>query len=291
MKQLRTKPRRTAGFYAVTALCVVTGLAVAVSGIRVFRLALTRFSDNFFHPYLKLAAPSGKLADSSLLLRDKAELAAAVERLSAVNRELALGSQTASALLEENRQLRNLLDIGRRENREFIIGEILLRDPLHFRENFTVGKGRLDGVLPGAAVVEVSSGGELLLVGVVSEAGGRSCKVTTVANSFLRISGKVASNGVIGFTHSGEATAPHGRISFGMLPLRQDYVHGCVVSTTGFEYGIPEGIKIGELYTTGARRSYADEDYSCELIPSAGFGSLRFVAIVRLPGLPEEQPQ
>ena len=291
MKNVRRKPRRSAGFSAAAAACVAALAVLLVAGFNVVRFALTRFADSFFHPFLKAVSPPERLSDSSLLLQDKRALAAAVEKLTVINRELALQSQAASGLLEENRQLRILTGLEKREMPQFIIGEIVLHDPLRFRESFTVGRGRRDGVQPGAAVVEVTPSGELLLVGVVSEAGGRSSKVITVVNTALRISGRVATNGVIGFTNTGDAAPPHSRIGFGMLPGRNDYIHGGVVSTTGFERGIPEGIKIGELYTLGAKTSYAVEDYSCEIIPSVHLESLRFVAIVKLPGSPEEQRQ
>lgn len=291
MKKIPRKPRRSAGFSAAAAILVVALLVILAAGFNVIRFAMTRFADNFFHPFIKISSPPERLSDSSLLMQDKGALAAAVEKLTVINRELALQSQAASGLLEENRRLRDLAGLTGREPEKFIIGEIVLRDPLRFRESFTVGRGRNDGVIPGAAVVEVTSSGELLLVGVVSEAGGRSCKVETVANNSLRISGRVSPGGVIGFTNSGDATPPHSRISFGMLPARDDYIHGAVVSTTGFERGIPEGIKIGELYTVGAKISYSREDFSCEMIPSASFGSLRFVAIAKIPESPEEQLQ
>ena len=280
------KSDRTPRIAIITAAAILVLLTVVTSVFNVVHYAWGRFADGFFYPYLLAVQPSDRLSDTTLLMQDKSSLAIRLEKLANINRSLALQSQAAAGLMEENRQLRNLLKLTGYRGFKFITAEILLRDPLRFREGFTIGKGSRDGVVPGAAVVEVNSAGSLLLVGVVSEVGARSSKVVTVVNNSLRISGRVSSNKEIGFTNSGEKSSSGERIVFGMLPVRGDYIHGNMVSTTGFEFGIPEGIKIGELYTNGNFNFYNQEDYFCELIPAVRFESLRFVGIA-LPETPE----
>ena len=286
MKKFPAKNRKSPRVAVFAALGILLLLIVITSVFNVVHYAWGRFADGFFYPYLLALKPSDRLSDTSLLMQDKSVLALQVEKLSNTNRTLALQGQAATGLMEENRQLRNLLKLDPRSGFRFITAEILLRDPLHFREGFTIGKGYKDGVVKGAAVVEVTPEGRLLLVGVISEAGARSSKVVTVVNSALRISGRVSSNREIGFTNSGEKASRRDRIPFGMLPVRNDYIHGNMVTTTGFEFGIPEGIKIGELYTAGALSSFEQEDFQCELIPAVRFELLRFVGIA-LPEVPE----
>ncbi len=265
-----------------SALTVLILLLVVTAGFRVLKQALMRGADSFFYPYLKAAAGTDEVADKSLLLRSSAELAAKVEQLSLSNRELALQSKSAGILLEENRILRRMLQISERKEQKFITAEIILRDPLRFRESFTVSKGSRHGIAPGAAVVEVSADGRLLLVGVVSECGARTAKVITLADESLHISGQVGANGAIGFTHTGSVQTSAGRIRFGMLPVRDDYISGGAVVTTGFEKSIPAGIKIGELHFTGVPLpGFASQDYSCELIPAVHPESLRFVSVLK----------
>lgn len=288
---VKQKPHRSAKLMLVTALTILAVLIILTAGFNVINFALTRFADGFFYPYLKISVPSHRLSDTTLLMQDKSTLAMQVDKLTNANRQLALQSQAASGLFDENRQLRKMLSLKQSQSAEFIIGEIMLRDPLHFREGFTVGRGRRDGVVSGAAVVDVTSDGKLMLIGVVSEVGSRSCKVTTIVNTSLQISGRIGSNGEIGFTNTGAVDSSRERINFGMLPARDDYIHGGVVTTTGFEKGIPEGIKIGELHTFNALRSYAREEYNCELAPAVRFESLRFVAIVKLSGEEPEERQ
>ena len=265
-----------------TALTILVLLTVITAGFRVLKQALMRGADSFFYPYLKAAAGTDEVSDKSLLLRSNAELAAKVEQLSLSNRELALQSKSAGILLEENRILRQMLKLSGKKDQQFVTAEIILRDPLRFREGFTISKGSRHGIAPGAAVVEVSADGRLLLVGIVSECGARTAKVIMLADESLHISGQVGANGAIGFTHTGTVQTAPGRIRFGMLPVRDDYISGGAVITTGFEKSIPAGLKIGELHFAGVPLSgLASLDYSCELIPAVHPESLRFVSVLK----------
>ncbi|MBO7329465.1 MAG: rod shape-determining protein MreC [Lentisphaeria bacterium] len=281
MKEYPRKNRRSSRTAPVAAIFILILLIVLTSLFSVVRFAFSRFADSFFYPYMNITAPGDRLSDTSLLMEDKSSLAVKVEKLSNVNRSLALQGQAASELMEENRQLRNMLKLRESRNMDFIVAEILLRDPLNFRTGFTIDKGSRDGVKKGSAVVDVSAEGKLLLVGVVTEVGARTGKVMTIANSALHISGRVASNKEIGFTNTGGSVSSRERINFGMLPVRNDYNHSDLVSTTGFEQGIPPGIKIGQLYTINSVTGNYQQEFNCELVPAVRFSSLRFVAIFR----------
>ena len=257
-------------------------LVVLTAGFRVFRMVLMRSADGFFYPYLSVATPSEKLSDSALLLCDKTALAVRVEQLTVRNRELTLQSSAAADLQEENRMLRRMLDLPVLPEKQLIAAEIILRDPLRYRESFTVNKGSRHGVAPGDAVIDVTPDGRMLLVGRISACGARTSKVVTIADLSNRISGRVGSNSAVGFTNTGNANAGNGKIRFGWLPLRDDYIAGKVVVTTGFEKGIPPGIKIGELFLTGSHGFdfSGNQDFSAALIPAVDFSRLRFVGII-----------
>lgn len=259
-----------------------------IAGFRVLRMVIMRSADSFFYPYLKVASGTDNISDSSLLLCSTIELAQRVEALTARNRELALQSKSVGALLEENRILRDMAKLTERSENGFVIAEILLRDPLRYRESFTISKGSRDGIVPGSAVVDVSPDGRLLLIGIISECGARSAKVLTLADKSLHISGRVGANGAIGFTNTGTVQPGTGMIRFGMLPVRNDYIAGGAVMTSGFEQMIPEGIKIGELHFSGSSHpGFGEVEYSCELLPAAAFEKIRFVAVLnrRIPGV------
>jgi cell shape-determining protein MreC len=217
--------RRDPRLLFFTTLGIIAFLLIVVSGFKTVRYALARFTDGFFYPYMQISKPSSKLSDSTLLLQDKGTLAARVEKLTGVNRELALRANAAAELLEENRKLRRILNLQYRSNPSYTIAEIMLRDPLHFRDGFTISKGSRDGIVKGAAVVDVNIDGQPLLIGVISEVGARTSKVMTILNHDLRISGMVSSNQEIGFTNGGTPATDRNRIRFGMLPVRGDYIN------------------------------------------------------------------
>ncbi len=268
--------------YFYIGMVILLVLVVLTAGFRVFRMVLMRCADGFFYPYLSIAVPAEKLSDAALLLCDKTALAVRVEQLSMRNRDLTLQSASAADLQEENRMLRRMLGLPMFQEKKLVVGEIILRDPLRFRESFTVNKGFRDGVTPGDAVIDITPDGRMLLVGRVSACGARSCKVVTIAEQSNRISGRVGSNSAIGFTNTGNANAGNNKIRFGWLPLRDDYVSGGVVMTTGFEKGIPANIKIGELVLSGNSgfNFYNAQDFSAALIPAVDFSKLRFVGII-----------
>ena len=284
MKDFSAKPRRNPHLAVAVALCILLLTIALTAGFDVVRYALATFADGFFYPWMKLGTPSEKVTDPALLMMNKNTLAAKVEKLTAANRELALQGQSANDLMEENRKLRQKLNLRTKTSPRYITAGIILRDPLHFRDGFTIDKGLRDGVFKGAAVVDVNEHGNLLLVGVITQSDARTSKVTTIVKSSLRISGMAASNQAIGFTNSGETKPNRGRIRFGMLPIRDDYIPGNMVFTTGFERGIPAGIKIGELQTENSHRSLEQEDFSCELLPAVRFESLRFVSVALISG-------
>ncbi|MBR7121483.1 MAG: rod shape-determining protein MreC [Lentisphaeria bacterium] len=288
MKKFPAKSKSNPKLVLVVTLVILSIVIMLTAGFNVVRYAFARFADGFFYPYMKLGTPSAKLTDPALLMADKHELAARVEKLTNTNRELALQGQSAAALMEENRKLRTMLTLREKTSPRYTVAGIILRDPLHFSAGFTIDKGSRDGIVSGAAVVDINDHGQLLLVGVVSEVGARTAKVTTIANPSLRLSGEVSSNRMVGFINAGEAAPENGNIRFGMLPPRDDYIRGNIVTTTGFERGIPPGIKIGELHTGNFGHAHDQEDFSCELLPSVRFESLRFVAVVLLAAAPEE---
>ena len=279
----KSSPKNPLRFAAISALTVLGIAVILTASFRVVRHALTRFGDNFFYPYLRITAPAEKLSDTSLLLEDKGALAAKVEKLTRVNAELALQSQATQNVMQENRKLRNLVNLRRRSQQRFVTGQIMLRDPLNFRTGFTIDCGSREGVTAGAAVVDVDPDGNVLLVGVISQVNYRSSKVTTLLEPSLRLSARVPANDQIGFINSGDLSVSRDRIGIAMLPPRDDYIHGGLVLTTGFEHGIPEGIKIGELHTANASHTYAQEDYQFEVTPAVKFESLRFVAVAVVP--------
>ena len=268
---------------ALAAGVLVLSLVVLGAGYRVLRNGAGRFLDDFFHPYLHLAKlGSAKLADMSLLAYSRHELAAKLEDLERRNRTLALQAAAAGELLQENEELRKLVEFSAPRRRSFLAAEIILRDPLLWRERFTVDRGEADGVRRGAAVIDVLGDGRMSLVGVIERVGKRTSTVLTLRNAALRLSARVGVSGAVGFVNPGvEGNAADGTIPIGYLPATGGCRPGEAVLTTGFEAGIPPGVTIGVISELEKRGSmFSDRPFlSGKVAPTADFDTLRFVVI------------
>ena len=250
------------------------------AGFKMLGFAISKTANGFFYPYLKLATgTTGEIQDKTLLSLDRLALAHQVEKLSRRNRELAVRSTAAAGILDENRILRQKLQLSPPPEWSFCTGEIILRDPLRCHASFSIDRGSCDGINPGDAVVDNTSDGRLLLIGVVRECSERTSRISTVNDPDLRISGKLT-GGAVGFVNTGNAPVHAGVVRFGMLPPSGTYTPGEAVMSTGYERGIPEGIKIGELVIGSDFIPDNEPDFSCALQPAVKFENLRFVTVV-----------
>lgn len=264
----------------ITAGIILVLVIFLTAGFKMLGFTISRTANNFFYPYLKLATgTTGEIQDKSLLSLDRLALAHQVEKLTKRNRELALRSTAATGILDENRILRKKLKLSAPASWKFCTGEIILRNPLRSNANFHIDRGSRDGIAPGDAVVDTTSDGRLLLIGVVRECSERSSRISTVYDPELRVSGRLT-GGSVGFTNSGNASIHTGMIRFGMLPPDGSYTPGEAVISTGYERSIPEGIKIGELVIKNDPVQNNDPDFSCAITPAVKFENLRFVTVI-----------
>lgn len=260
--------------------CVLVIILLLTAGFKMLGFAVSRAARGFFYPYLKIAeGTTGEIQDKSLLSLDRIALARQVEKLAQRNRELAVRSTAAAGILDENRILRDKLKLSAPPQWKFVTGEIILRDPLHFREGFSIDRGTRDGIAAGDAVVDTTTDGRLFLVGVVEECSARTARILTVSDPALRVSGRLT-GGAVGFTNTGNLPAHSTLIRFGMLSNEGNYTPGEAVVTTGYERGIPEGIKIGELVINSEPQPGNEPDFSCMLKPAVTFEELRFVTVI-----------
>lgn len=253
--------------WGIVALCFFA-LAVAAPW--------NRFVNNFFHPYLALSGKiTGPLADQTLLLRSKTDLARAVETLTRENFELSRRAADAEAMRYENRNFRALLALHPRPGYRYLAASITARDPWLWNDAFTIDRGSRDGVEPGLAVLggDTDSNGRTVLIGVVESVGEHSSRVITVLNPEFHLSAAMPESGAVGFLNADQSSGwDGGGAAVGLLPATCTFSLNEPLFTTGFEPLIPEGILIGylgavdpvplpfgnRLYRNGAVRPAAD---------------------------------
>lgn len=206
---------------------------------------------NFFAPYLNVAASAGdKLADQTLKLRSRTELAKEVERLNLQNIRLQNALNEAKDALAENRQLRTIMKLQNPPGYDYIPCSVVLRDPWMWDSGFTIDRGSRDGMQPGLAVIApvMNRNGQIMLLGVIERVDKYTSHVMSILNPEFRISASLPESGAVGFLNSAEDdTASGGAATIGFLPANRTFALNELIFTTGFESGIPGNLLIGSL--------------------------------------------
>ena len=262
---------------------LVLALVVLGAGYRMLRVGFGRSCDDFLYPYLRLArVSSSRLSDQSLLAYSRTELAEKLEALQDQNRNLALQAASAEKLLRENAQLRKIAEFSPPQEWSAMKAEVIMRDPMMWRERFTIDRGEADGVVSGSAVIDISAEGRAVLVGVIERVGKRASTVQTLHTSGLRVAAFFGSVQTVGFVNVGGSPRGDGMLPVGFLPRGVHYKHNESALTTGFENGIPAGLVIGELASVEEPESeFSNRPYlSGWLKPAADFDNVRFVIVV-----------
>lgn len=264
----------------LTAVTLIFLLMLA--GWPFLRRTAGRVIGDFCYPYLR-AARSGfdALSDQTLLVFSRRELASQLEMLRSENVRLAAQAAAASELLLENDRLRRMLALPGPAGWRHIPCEIVLRDPRLWHDQFTVDRGSIHGVRTGAAAMTVGPEGQPVFVGIVSGVSRRTATVITVFNPALRMSAILPKSGASGILHTGSLPGSGGMLPVGFLPIRNPYVIGEVLQTSGFERNIPAGLRIGNLGDVQSVDSlFSGELYLSGLfVPAVNLGEARFLIL------------
>ncbi|MBR2373383.1 MAG: rod shape-determining protein MreC [Lentisphaeria bacterium] len=267
----------------ITILCVIAFIFAAVLTYRWWGGMLSRTAGGFFRPYLELANVSNSvLSDRTLLLHDRITLAREIETLRRHNTNLESRSGLAMALLEENRRLRRHLNLRPPRDWHYVHTEVLLRDPYAWHSSFTIGHGEVHGISTGDAVIEIRTPGIRNLVGIIGKTEPYRAQVLPLGNPGVRISVRLGKGETVGFLNVSDRTASLQEIPVGLLP--KDYVlqKGQVVTTTGLERSIPDGLKVGEMSSIDSEGEFfaGDSQKSGFVKLTADYNSLRFLVVI-----------
>ncbi|MCQ2351968.1 MAG: rod shape-determining protein MreC [Victivallaceae bacterium] len=242
-----------------------------------------RIAGRFFYPYLALEKFTGdRIADQSLLLFSREELAQKITALQERNQELAVRAFFAGNADAENRKLRKLWKLRESLQWRSVSAEIILRDPLFWRTQFTVDRGSEDGISCGDVVVTVRDDGTLLLVGVVHTVDRHSALVYTLYNGNFRFSFRLKNSGGIGFANTANRDPGAGLIGIEYLSGADNIATGEEMVTSGFEYRIPPNITIGTIraLNTVDPLYSVEKRHSGNAMPAAAIDEIHFVLIL-----------
>jgi rod shape-determining protein MreC len=265
----------------ISALLIV----ILAASFQTLRRTWFRVTSNFFYPYINFPTQSKYfLADGSSRLYSKDELSAKINKLESENRIFASKVARVGELVIENEKLRSMLKLAKRSDYNYVAAEIILRDPLRWKEGFTVSLGSDDGIIDGTPVLcfNPSYPEEVILAGVVKDVARHSAQVITVLNPRFRISGyltEAKTHGIIN-GDAGQTFRPD-QINISFLSIRKVFTPGEKCFTSGFEHQIPGGFLIGSLKRLDSKNQiFSNKLYlSAKILPAAQLDNLHFVVL------------
>lgn len=243
---------------------------------------------NFFAPYLMLSNRAGNgIADQTLKMRSRTELANEVTRLNKENTRLISEINLLKNLEYENRNLRAMLKLTPMPGYEYVACSVILRDPWVWNNSFTIDRGSRDGIEPGLAVIAPvpDQKNRCILLGTVESVSKHSARVVTVVNPEFRISVKLQESESVGFLNTGGSDpSSGGTATIGFLPANKNFMLNEQIYTTGYESGIPPGLWLGSLESVeDSAMPYGNRLYRHGVMrPAGNFEMLRTVIVARI---------
>lgn len=201
--------------------------------------------------------------------------AAQADSLIALVDSLSSRLSTQSVLLEENRNLRSLLQIAERAGPDYLPATLLRPGTPGSESMFLVDRGARDGLVEGSPVVSPFG-----LVGVVREVRERTSVGIDWSHPDFRPSAMLVDGSVYGFVENRRATfREEDRLLFNGIPFNESVAPGALVVTSGLGGVYPRGIPIGRI------DELADEEgtwrKSFWLIPMVQPGAATHVLVLR----------
>ena len=236
----------------LTGVSLLILILLAFGIYSMLRLPAMRLSADYYFPFLKASQWTENLiADQTLLVQSKTDLAKALRTLMKENAMLAAERAVVSDLKKENAELRSLLKLGSKGAFRPVFAEVLARKPMTWQEMFTIDKGSRDGLEPGnlvAASVYSENGSDppIAVIGKVKSVTGHTADVSTILSQDFRISVSspaARSSGILeGARHISDMCA-----TLKFLPLNAIPSSGQLVCTNAFSGNSPPGLPVGRI--------------------------------------------
>ena len=185
--------------------------------------------------------------------------------------------QTQQALVEENRHLRQLLDMQERVEQTSIGAEILYfgRDP--FSRKVIVDKGSAQDLEEGAAVVDDTG-----LIGQVSRTFPWTAEVALITDREQVVPVQIVRNGLRAVVFG---VGYDGALDLRFMPVNADIENGDVLVTSGIDGVYPAGLPVAVVSNIERNAAYPFAKITCT--PTAGVNQHKQVLVLsRLAPLP-----
>jgi rod shape-determining protein MreC len=211
------------------------------------------------------------LVQAKLRAEDALELQAQLDSLASI-----VASQ--ASLLEENRRLREHLDLENRAPGVFIHANVMRPGTTGSGSMFLLDVGSDQGVNPGDPVLMRT--GRIGLVGVIREVSREGAIGLDWSHPDFRASAMTADGEVFGLVEPRRGDFRGGdRLLLNAIPFHERLDPGTLVTTSGLGGIFPRGIPIGEVM--GLHQDYGDYRSEYWLRPVVETGSATHVLVVR----------
>lgn len=167
-----------------------------------------------------------------------------MEQLEQENAELRKQIRDGEAASQENKQLRELLNLqAKREDFVFESAKVTARSTDNWRSTLTLSKGTNAGVEKGDCVVTETG----LLVGVVNVVGTNYSIVNTLIDTGTEMGGIITRTNSSGVLEGDLALMQEGKLRLSYLPDEAQLVAGDEVLTSGNGDVYPAGLVVGQV--------------------------------------------
>lgn len=144
---------------------------------------------------------------------------------------------------EENRELRNLLELRDTVDHDLIPSKIIAKNLTGLNNSFTINRGEIDGVETGMALINARG-----LIGQVILTTSGHAQIMPFYNAMFRVSARIQGSRAYGIVSwSGEGTD---ELVMNYVPQTIQVSEGDVVETSGFSNQFPPHIPIGKVLRT-----------------------------------------
>ena len=229
------------GIAAVAVLCI---LSAVYSGVTGNPSPVSRAAGAVIRPVQRLASGIGGVFGRGIgYFTEFDELKAENEELKKQLRENEQLVRDAQLAIEENNRFRAQAGQPERQrNLTTVNAEVISRNPGDTAVTLTLDKGTAHGVAKGDLVTTIDG-----MVGYVSEAGSKTCEVTTVTDVDMQCGALITRTRETAIAEGSYDLMSEDRLRLSYLTAGNQVVVGDTVETSGRGGAFPKGIMIGTV--------------------------------------------
>ena len=187
---------------------------------------------------------------------------------------MALRASEAERLLDENLQLRGLLDLRPRLAVPTVAAEVMYQTPDSYTRRVVLNKGQVAGVEPGSPVMD-----DMGILGQVTRVQPFSSEVTLLSDRDQAIPVMVARTGARSVAYGDPSNLRSDGMELRFMPIDADVEEGDVLTTSGIDGVYPAGLPVARVVEVERRAQSPFQRIYC--MPLARMDGMRHVVILK----------